>query len=62
MTELCITPIFGIMGAVDVDFNIDPLQIFLLYPGIVLGMTVVVTWITGLYTKSIKSSDTANIE
>ncbi len=62
MTELCITPIFGIMGAVDVDFNIDPLQIFLLYPGIVLGMTVVVTWITALYTKSIKSSDTANIE
>lgn len=62
MTELCITPIFGIMGAVDVDYNIDPLQIFLLYPGIVLGMTVVVTWITALYTKSIKSSDTANIE
>ena len=62
MTELCITPIFGIMGAVDVDFNIDPLQIFLLYPGIVLGMTVVVTWVTALYTKSIKSSDTANIE
>ena len=62
MTELCITPIFGIMGAVDVDFNIDPLQIFLLYPGIVLGMTVVVTWATALYTKSIKSSDTANIE
>ena len=62
MTELCITPIFGIMGAVDVDFNIDPLQIFLLYPGIVLGMTVVVTWMTALYTKTIKSSDTANIE
>lgn len=62
MTELCITPIFGIMGAIDVDYNIDPLQIFLLYPGIVLGMTVIVTWITALYTKSIKSSDTANIE
>ena len=62
MTELCITPIFGIMGAVDVEYNIDPLQIFLLYPGSVLGMTVVVTWVTALYTKSIKSSDTANIE
>ncbi len=62
MTELCITPIFGIMGAVDVEYNIDPLQIFLLYPGIVLAMTVIVTWITALYTKSIKSSDTANIE
>ena len=62
MTELCITPIFGMMGAVDVDYNIDPLQIFLLYPGVVLVMTVIVTLITAMYTKTIKSSDTANIE
>lgn len=62
MTELCITPIFGMMGAVDVEYNIDPLQIFALYPGIVLAMTILVTWITALYTRTIKSSDTANIE
>ncbi len=62
MTELCITPIFGMMGAVDVEYNIDPLQIFLLYPGAVLVMTVIVAWLTALYTKTIKSSDTANIE
>lgn len=62
MTELCITPIFGMMGAVDIDYNIDPLQIFLLYPGAVLAMTVIVAWLTALYTKTIKSSDTANIE
>lgn len=62
MTELCITPIFGMMGATDVNYNIDPLQIFLLYPGIVLVMTVIVTWVTALYTKTITSSDTANIE
>ncbi len=62
MTELCITPIFGMMGAVDIDYNIDPLQIFLLYPGAVLVMTVIVAWLTALYTKTIKSSDTANIE
>lgn len=62
MTELCITPIFGMMGAVDVNYNIDPFRIFVLYPGIVLVMTLIVTWITALYTKSIKSSDTANIE
>lgn len=62
MTELCITPIFGMMGATDVEYKIHPLQIFVLYPGIVLAVTVLVTWITGLYTKTIKSSDTANIE
>ncbi len=62
MTELCITPIFGMMGAAEVDYNIDPLQIFALYPGVVLAMTVAVAFVTALYTRTIKSSDTANIE
>lgn len=62
MTEVCITPIFGMMGATDVEFNILPLQIFVLYPGIVLAVTILITWITALYTRTIHSSDTANIE
>ncbi len=62
MTDLCITPIFGMMGAQEIDYNIDPVQIFLLYPGAVLVMTVLVAWITALYTKTIKSSDTASVE
>ncbi len=62
MTEICITPVFGMMGATDVHYNIKPLQIFILYPGIVFVMTILVTWITAFYTKTIKSSDTANIE
>ena len=62
MTKLCITPIFGMMGAAEIEYNIDPLQIFGLYPGIILAMTVAAAWITALYTRTIKSSDTANIE
>lgn len=62
MTDLCISPIFGMMGAWDINYNIQPLQVFVLYPGIVFLETVVVAWITALYTKKIKSSDTANIE
>lgn len=62
MTKLCISPIFGMMGAVNIDYNIEPLRIFLLYPGIVLAVTLIVSWLTALYTRTIKSSDTANIE
>ena len=62
MTDLCISPIFGMMGASDINYNIDPMQVFVLYPGIVLLVTVIVAWLTSLYTKTIKSSDTANIE
>ena len=62
MTKLCITPIFGMMGASRIKYNIDVLQIFVLYPGAILLVTVVVAWLTALYTRTIKSSDTANIE
>lgn len=62
MTHLCITPIFRTMGAVKINYNIDPLQIFLLYPGIIFASTVVTAWGCALYTKTITSRDTANIE
>jgi len=62
MTKLCITPIFGMMGATKIKFNIDPLQIFLIYPSIVFAVTIISAFITALYTRKIKSSDTANIE
>ncbi len=62
MTKLCITPVFGMMGATEIHYNIEPLRIFVMYPGVVLLMTIVMAWITALYTKNILSSDTANIE
>ncbi|MCQ2534037.1 MAG: ABC transporter permease [Clostridia bacterium] len=62
ITHLCITPIFGMMGATHINYVIDPLKIFLLFPGIIVLLTVVVTFLTSLCTKSIKASDTASIE
>ena len=62
MTELCITPLYGMMGATKVKFNIDPLQIFLIYPTIIFTVTIISAFLTSLYTRKIKSSDTANIE
>lgn len=62
MTHLCITPIFGMMGATHIDYVIDPLKIFVMFPGIIVILTVAVTFFTALYTKTIKASDTASIE
>lgn len=62
VTELCITPVFGIMGAIDVDYNFDPLKIFLFYPAVIFTVTVITAWITSLYTKTIKTSEAINIE
>ena len=62
MTVLCISPIFGLMGASDISYNYDILQCFVLYPGTVLIVTVITAFITALYTKKIVSRDTASIE
>ena len=62
MTDLVISPIFGMMGASDIDYNFDLLQCFVIYPGSVLITTVVTAFLTALYTKKIVSRDTASIE
>ncbi len=62
MTKLCISPIFGMMGAGRVAFVINPLKVFIIYPAIVLALTIAIAFLTALYTRHIKSSDTASIE
>lgn len=63
LTKLVMAPIFAMTGAVGrIDYVIDPLEIFGLYPLIILAVTVLSTALTALYTKTIKASDTASIE
>ena len=62
VTNLTISPIFGMMGASDIDYNYDILGSFMEYPAIVLATTVITAFVTALYTKKIVSKDTASIE
>lgn len=63
MTHLVISPVFAMMGATEVSYVINPLQVFFIYPGIILVMTVLTSaGITIIYSRKIKSRDTANIE
>ena len=62
MTKLCISPIFGTMGTSRIDYAFDPLQIFVIYPAIIVLTTLIVAYLTSLSSKSIHASDTANIE
>lgn len=45
-----------------VSCDIDPVEIFLICPAILIGVTVIGSWLTALYTRTIKASDTASIE
>ena len=63
LTKLCFDPIFGSMGLeMGVEYVQNPVEIYAVFPIIVLAATVVSAFLTSLYTGKIKSSDTASIE
>ena len=45
-----------------IECAIDPVEIFVICPAILIGVTVIGSFLTALYTKTIKASDTASIE
>lgn len=63
LTHLCIDPIFKMMGMeLAVDYVINPVEMYLIFPVVILATTAASAFLTSLYTRKIKSSDTANIE
>lgn len=63
LTHLCIDPIFKMMGMeLAVDYVINPVEMYLIFPLVILVTTAVSAFLTSIYTRKIKSSDTANIE
>ena len=62
LTHLCIDPIFQMMGMeLAVDYVTDPVEMYLIFPIVILATTTVSAFLTSLYTRKIKSSDTANM-
>lgn len=61
-TNLCISPIFSMMGMSDVEYEYNLVQMCLVYPLVVLAVTLIAATLTALYTKTIQCSDTASIE
>ncbi len=62
ITKLWCDQVFGMMGAHDITYFINPVHIYLLYPGIVLISTIIISYLAAQATNRIKSSDTASIE
>ncbi len=63
VTKLTITPIFRMMGAFfGVPYKINPLEVFLFYPAIVLAVTLSCALLTALYTRTITATQASGIE
>ena len=63
LLRLCIDPIFKMMGMeLAVDYRIRPLEVYGMFPAVILAATVAAAVLTVLCTRKIRPSDTANIE
>ena len=63
LLRLCIDPVFKMMGMeLAVDYRIKQVEVYGIFPAVVLAATVAAAFLTALYTRKIKPSDTANIE
>ncbi|MCM1155506.1 MAG: ABC transporter permease [Roseburia sp.] len=63
LTHLCIDPIFKMMGMeLAVDYVVKPVEMYFIFPLVILITTTVSAFLTSLYTRKIKASDTANME
>lgn len=63
LTHLCIDPIFKMMGMeLAVDYVLNPMEMYFLFPMVILLTTTASALLTSLYTRKIKSSHMANME
>lgn len=62
LSEITSGQVFQIMGAKSIQFDIVPIEVYVIYPLTVLGATVLSAMFASLQVRKIPASDTANIE
>lgn len=62
ITKLWCDPIWKMMGATNVKYYFNPWTLIVIYPGIILLVTLITVLLTSLYTRKISSRDITNIE
>ena len=62
LTGLTSGQVFKMMGAQQIEFAIKPLEVFVIYPIIMLVFTLLAVAVTSLYTRKINASQISNIE
>lgn len=62
LSEITSGQVFQIMGAKSIQFDIVPLEVYVIYPLTILSVTVLSALLTSLQVRKIPASDTANIE
>lgn len=62
ISKLTAGQVFKIMGASTVEFDIVPLEVYVIYPLVILSTTILAAFLTARQLKKISASETSNIE
>ena len=62
LTRLCIGPVFEMMGTSQIEFVMQPVENFVMYPCMMILFTAAACWLTAQFMKKISPSDTGNID
>lgn len=62
LSRLTVEPIFRLMGAYDIEFQVHPLEVYVLYPLFVLAATFLAALVSALGVKGISASEASGIE
>lgn len=60
--QLCVAPVFRMMGAETIVFEIRPWEVYVCYPLVVAAVTVLVSLLTAQGVRKISPAETSNIE
>ncbi|MCM1528714.1 MAG: FtsX-like permease family protein [Alistipes sp.] len=62
LTNVTVAPILGMLGADSIKFTYKPLEIFLIYPAVILAAVALFTLISARYTRKITTGEIRGIE
>ena len=62
LSKLLVQPIFRTMGAYNITFDIHPLEVYLMYPLLVLVVTVLASVAAAMRLRKISAADRTNME
>lgn len=62
ISEATMGQIFKSLGAQSISFVVNPIENYLIYPILMLAVTLIATSLTALYTRTINASEISNIE
>lgn len=62
LSSVCIGPVFSLMGAGSVNFVVEPMEVYLLYPIVVFGVTIISSMLAACPLRKISPMESSNME